>query len=209
MTRDTLYGLWLMRKLSIFLWTSVLVGCAGPQVAARVTTFQQWPTYVGTQYYTFVPADPSQNNNLEYQSFQDMVRAGIGATGLVEARSDRPARFNISFKYGVTPTQVIIRRFYDPYPYYYSYDGAARGFMWDRMDTLDWQDEPVLAYRNALTIFIRDNEQAGKEVYRATAYSLAGQDKLFHIMPYLVRAIFDGFPGNNGSERELKYADEK
>src|SRR5690606_2978313 len=78
---------------------ALVAGCAAPSVSARVTSFQQWPDGVAGQTYQFAP-ETGQRNNLEYQSYQDMVRAGIGATGLVEAREGRNARFTVSFRYG-------------------------------------------------------------------------------------------------------------
>ena len=76
-----------------------------------VTSFQQWPTGVEGQTYQFVQAEPSQANNLEYQSYQDMVRAGIGATGLVEAQSGAKGRFDVSFRYGTSQTLSLIHIF--------------------------------------------------------------------------------------------------
>ncbi|MFY3955035.1 DUF4136 domain-containing protein [Achromobacter xylosoxidans] len=182
----------------------VLSGCATPTVSARVTSFQQWPAGVEGQTYQFVPAEPSQANNLEYQSYQDMVRAGIGATGLVEAQGGAKARFNVSFRYGTTQTQVMVRRPYDPYfnggfygprPWggYYGYWGP------------EWVDVPVVAQRNTLTLQIHDSQRGGAEVYRSSAFILSEQDNFMRMMPYLVRAIFDNFPGNNGAEREIQF----
>ncbi|WP_235610665.1 DUF4136 domain-containing protein [Bordetella sp. H567] len=195
----------------LVLVTGLLAGCAStPTVSARVTSFQEWPADATGQRYRFVPADPSQNNNLEYQSFQDMVRSGISPTGLVEAGPGQPARFDVSFRYGVTQTQVNVRRPIDPY----FYGGYGPGFYGGRywggpwgpgFWGPDWVDVPSVAYRNALTVEIRDASQGGKEVYRATAYSVAENDRLLKVMPYLVRAIFDGFPANNGSERQVSY----
>jgi hypothetical protein len=79
--------------------------------------------------------------------------------------------------------------------------------MWGGPECPAWADVPTVAYRNALTINIQDAQQGGKEVYRATAYSIAQRDMLLRVMPYLVRAIFDVFPANNGSEREVQYAE--
>ncbi|OZI19428.1 hypothetical protein CAL26_17545 [Bordetella genomosp. 9] len=199
------------QALALLLLAGLVAGCATtPTVSARVTSFQDWPAGATGQRYRFVPADPSQNNNLEYQSFQDMVRSGISPTGLVEAQAGQPARFDVSFKYGVTQTQVNVRRPVDPY----FYGGYGPGFYGGRywgspwgpgMWGPDWVDTPSVAYRNALTVEIRDASQGGKEVYRATAYSVSGNDRLLAVMPYLVRAIFDNFPANNGSEREVRY----
>ncbi len=91
-------------------------GCATTlTVSAWVASFQEWPAGATGQRYRFVPADPGQNNNLEYQSFQDMVRSGISPTGLVEAQPGQSARLDVASRYGVTRTQVNVRRPYDPY----------------------------------------------------------------------------------------------
>ncbi len=183
---------------------SLASGCATPTVAARVTSFQQWPQGVQGQTYGFQPADASQVNNLEYQSFQDMVRAGIGATGLVEAREGQKPRFTVSFTYGVTQTQVMVPRPYDPYFYGgYGYGPRWPG-PWGPFWGPDWVEVPAVAFRNNLDLHIRDMERGGAEVYRSRAYIVSEQQNLLRAMPYLVRAIFDNFPGNNGSEREVE-----
>jgi hypothetical protein len=198
------------RAFALLLFVGVLAGCiTTSSVSARVTSFQEWPPNTTGQRYRFVSADPSQNNNLEYQNFQDMVRSGISPTGLVEAQAGQSARFDVLFKYGVTQTQVNIRQPYNPY----FYGGYGPGFYGDRYWGgpwggywgPNWVDVPMAAYRNVLTVEIRDNSQGGKEVYRAMAYSVSESDRLLNIMPYLVRAIFDNFPANNGAEREISY----
>jgi len=193
--------------LSAALCAALLSGCAAPTVAARVTSFQKWPQGVEGQRYAFAPADAAQNNNLEYQSYRDMVRAGIGATGLVEAGAGQPARFTVTFRYGSTPTQVMVRRPYDPYVY-----GGYGGFYGPRWWGHgmgywgpDWVDVPTAAVRNTLNLEIHDTAQGGAEVYRATSYVISQRDDLVRAMPYLVRAIFDNFPGNNGTERRVEY----
>ncbi|WP_019248491.1 DUF4136 domain-containing protein, partial [Bordetella pertussis] len=185
---------------------ALVAGCAAPSVSARVTSFQQWPDGVAGQTYQFAP-ESGQLNNLEYQSYQDMVRAGIGATGLVEAREGRKARFTVSFRYGSAQTQVMVRRAYDPY-FYGGYGGYYGPRWWGGGVGYwgpEWVDVPTVAYRNSLSLEIRDTARGGAEVYRSTAYITSGRDDLLGAMPYLVQAIFDNFPGNNGSEREIEY----
>ncbi|WP_088154322.1 DUF4136 domain-containing protein [Achromobacter xylosoxidans] len=209
-----------MSRLSMFnarRWAGLLAvagalalsGCAAPTVSARVTSFQQWPAGVEGQTYQFIAADASQNNNLEYQSYQDMVRAGIGATGLVEAKPGAKGRFDVSFKYGTTQTQIMVQRPYDPYFYGgYGYGGfygprpwgAGYGY-WGP----DWVDVPMVVQRNTLSLHIYDTQRGGAEVYRSSAFILSERDDFLRTMPYLVRAIFDNFPGNNGAEREIRF----
>lgn len=189
---------------------ALVSGCAAPTVAARVTSFQQWPTGVEGQTYRFQTANAGQENNLEYQSFQDMVRAGIGPTGLVEARDGQSARFVVSFTYGATQTQVMVRRAYDPY-FYGGYGGYYGPRVWGGpwgpgpFWGPEWVDVPTVAFRNGLNLQIRDTARGNAEVYRSSAYIVSQREDLLRAMPYLVRAIFDHFPGNNGAEREVEY----
>lgn len=184
---------------------AVISGCATPTVAARVTSFQQWPADATGQTYRFATVDPVQANNLEYQSYRDTVRAGIGATGLVESQGNGPARFTVSFEYGVAQTQVMVRRAYDPY--FYGGYGGFYGPRWGGFGYWgpEWVDVPMVAYRNHLSLRILDNARNGAEVYRSSAYINTERDNLVRTMPYLVRAIFDNFPGNNGAERQVAF----
>ncbi|OZI74399.1 DUF4136 domain-containing protein [Bordetella genomosp. 12] len=189
----------------------VVSGCATPTVAARVTSFQQWPQGVEGQTYRFQTANAGQKDNLEYQAFQDMVRAGIGPTGLVEAQAGKDARFLVSFTYGSKQTQIMVRRAYDPY-FYGGYGGpyfGPRGWRgpWGPAPFWgpDWVDVPAVAFRNSLNLQIFDTARGNAEVYRSTAYIVSQQEDILRAMPYLVRAIFDNFPGNNGSEREVEF----
>lgn len=188
---------------------ALVSGCATPTVAARVTSFQQWPQGVEGQSYRFEPSSPAQTNNLEYQSFQDMVRAGIGPTGLVEAAPGQPARFTVSFSYEAKQTQAMVRRAYDPYfnGGFGYYGPRWRGGYWGPGPFWgpEWVDVPVVAFRNTLKLQIRDTANRNAEVYRSSAYIVSQSEDLLRAMPFLVRAIFDNFPGNNGSEREVEF----
>ena len=192
-----------------FLRTLVLAGALGVMVgvsgcastmSTRVTSFQQWPADAQGQTYRFAQ---SQEANLEKRAYQDMVRASMGSTGLVEAAPGAPARFDVSFDYGVSQVQVMTRQPYDPYFYggFGRYYGGPYGRFWGP----EWVDVPVTGYRNTVNVRINDRQRGGAEVYRSTASTLSDRPEMVRVMPYLVRSIFDNFPGNNGSEREVEY----
>lgn len=198
-------GMYRWVALAVVLSAGALSGCATPTVQATVTSFQQWPADVVGAAYRFVDATPNQANNLEYRTYQDAMRASIGPTGLVEAQPGQSARFNVAFTYGTEQTQVMVPQPYDPYFYggfggFYGPPGWGAGF-WGP----SWVDVPTVAYRNRLTVEIFDNARKNAEVYRASAYIVSGREDLVRTMPYLTRAIFDNFPGNNGSEREVQF----
>ncbi len=191
---------------SLFLVT----GCAST-LSARVTSYQQWPANVEGQFYRIVPAE-SQANNLEFQSVADMVRASIGPTGLVEARSGQAARFDVTISYHNPVSTALVQRSYDPYmdgwgfgPAFGGYYGGYRGWGGGIYMSPPAYTVPVDVYKNTLTVIIKDNQNSGAEVYRSSAVNVSTTDNLAQAMPYLAQAVFDGFPGNNGQVREVNY----
>lgn len=183
----------------------LLTGCAST-LSAKVTTFQQWPNDAQGATYKVVPP---AGEELETQAFSDMIRAAIGRTGLVEAQGQQAARFNVHFEYGVSSSQEWEQRYHDPYfngfwpwgmgGYYGGYRGWGGGIYY----TPSVVNVPVRVERNTLTVTINDNSRNGAQVYKSTAVSTSGN--LVEVMPYLARAVFDGFPGNNGQVRNITY----
>src|SRR5699024_4135389 len=107
-----------------------------------------------------------------------------------------------------------VQRYRDPYmdgwgfsPFFGGVYGGRGGWGWGSGIYMapSVVNVPIEVYRNTLTITIKDNENHGMEVYRSSAVNVSDTDKLAATMPYLSQAVFDGFPGNNGQVREVRY----
>ncbi len=196
-----------MALASLFL----VAGCAST-LSARVTSYQKWPGNAQGQAYRIV-ASATQANNLEFQSVADMVRAAIGPTGLVEARSGQTARFDVAISYDNPVSTAWVQRYNDPYMDGWGFGPAFGGFYGGRHGwggggfymTPPVQNVPVEIYKNTLTVIIKDNQNNGAEVYRSSAVNMSSSENLAQAMPYLTQSVFDGFPGNNGQVREVNY----
>jgi hypothetical protein len=206
--KPTFIGNWLVRIIAL-LALCLLTGCAS-KLAANVTSFQQWPANVDGQTYRIEPP-PNEKNALEHQTYADMVRAAISKTGLVEAQGKDKARFAVSFQYENPVRQTWVEQAYDPYfngPFmpFGSVGFFRGGWGWGGGVYMapTYVNTPVDVYENTLTLSIHDNASQ-TQVFRSTARALTREAKLPAVMPYLVRAIFDGFPGNNGQAREVEY----
>lgn len=202
----------MVRRLALILLAAGLTGCAST-IAARVTSFQQWPQDTMGATYRIV-ATPDQQNNLEFQNYADMVRAAIGPVGLVEAGGNVSARFDVHIEYGNPVEKRWVQRYNDPYwdgwgfnPFFGGVYSGYRGWGWGSgiYVTPSVVTVPIEVYKNTLTITIIDNQNNGAEVYRSTALNMSDADNLALVMPYLAQAVFDGFPGNNGQVREVRY----
>ncbi len=201
-----------MLRLLIIGGSAFLVAGCASTLSARVTSYQQWPANAQGESYRIVNAD-NQENNLEFQSVADMIRASIGPTGLVEAQPGATPRFNLHITYDNPVTKTWVQRYNDPYlndgwmgPAFGGYYGGFRGWGWGGVYMApSVSNFPVDVYNNTLTIVINDNRNNNAEVYRSSAVSLSAGDNLPQVMPYLAQAVFDGFPGNNGQVREVQY----
>jgi len=194
----------LLRVMTLFACTLVLGGCASG-LYANVTTYQKWPADAAGQTYAVAP--DARANDLEFQAVADMVRASIGATGLVEAASGQTARFQLHLQYENPQTTVWTQRYVDGYyPWFSPYFGYyGRHWGWGGTYVPPLMTVPVQLHKNTLTIWMTDQRDNGAEVYRATAVHIGDGDQLIAVMPYLAQAIFDAFPGNNGQVRQIKY----
>lgn len=173
----------------------LLAGCT-TVFSAQVSRFEQWPAdAAGASYW--VEADAAQQNNLQFETYADTVRAALGPTGLVEATERAQARFIVHLAYSSPQERIWEQRPVDPYFYpgpFYRPWGFAPGF----------ETVAVDIYRLTLSIRIDDQSQQGREVYRATAWSGSRSDRLTAAMPYLARALFDRFPGRNGEVVQVR-----
>jgi len=188
-----------MRGSMLALALLLLSGCATP-FSASVTAFHQWPADATGQSYRLSNPTGDQRD-LEYAAYADMLRAAIAVTGLTESLDGSPARFKVSFQYRSETTHVIRREPVDPF-----YGGWGRPWGWSGYYAPAWVAVPQDAWRNVLTLSIQDAAQDDVEVYRASAISLTSDSHLLaQAMPYLLRALFDDFPGNNGQVRTVRY----
>ncbi len=197
-------------RLGGMAWAAVLLAGCASTFSAEVTRYQQWPSDAAGAHYRILAAE-GEKNDLQFQAYTDMVRAAIGVTGLVEARSEGDARFDVRIDYGSPMTRAWISRPVDPFYYsggFYGFNGPYVGMYrpWG-----GWafgppvENVPVDLYRHTLTVTIQDRRHDHREVYRATAVSLGRSDNLTVVMPYLARAIFDRFPGHNAQVIEVEY----
>lgn len=178
----------------------LLAGCAS-NFSATVTQFQAWPANTLNATYRIVPKG-QEINNLEFQSVADMLSASLGAIGLLPALNQTVARFDVYAEYGSSVSQTMA----PAYPGPYMMDGWGMGGyygMWGAPMFVPSVEVPVQVYKNKLTVTINDMQNNGREVYRSTVSSVSNNENLIQSMPYLVRAAFDNFPGNNGQVREV------
>ncbi len=159
---------------------------------------------------------------LEYQTYAAYLDRALQAQGLVPAAQPAQARMVVNMavqaQTGVVQERVLTMR---PMVWL-GYGGAhwRSGMLlhtsWHHgydSDIFGWNERmvsrPVQSYR--LRIWVDDRGLAGKAltgaptVFDARAEYMGRPVALAAVMPYLIRAVFEDFPGANGQTRQLVF----
>jgi hypothetical protein len=195
--------------------TAVLTGCAST-LRSEVTSFQRWPADATTTQasYSFKRIG-KQGESLEHKSYEDLARAELNALGLKEVTTG-PARFQVSLDYDVnTRTEKRREAIWDNSPSYW-YPPTYH-------PTLGWRPgyygrDPwgpsVVGYqtvsRNVSTHRLRvDISDGASKVFEASALLSDATRSMPRAMPWLIKSVFDQFPGGNGQVRVIEFDTDK
>lgn len=198
-------------RLAASLAVALIAGCAGP-LTTKVSNFNQWPQdAAGSNFIFTVPA--SKGYELEQQSYENQVQAELAKQGLQPAKSAQNARFEVDL---ITSSSLSEDKYLQPvYQDFYIYQPPHR----DQNGNLYWPPS-LFAPRyvgereitrtlqtSTLRVQIRDRAAIAKPgvVFESQATYEGDQRDLPKLVPYLARAVFNGFPGMNGSIKLVKF----
>lgn len=197
--------------LLIALSSLLLSGCAS-FIRNDVIAFHEWPADLQNKTYIF-DRKGEKENDLEYRSYENLVRNELGRLGFAEAQDPRGANLKVVLNYriDVRDVQTVQPVIVDPYwPYYPYYGPRWRGYYGPYYDPF-WYPGPVTQYQQVqyqlfqrqLNVIITRSKD-GKKLYDVTVHSEGANGSLAFAMPYMVRSAFSDFPGQNGIPRRLK-----
>jgi hypothetical protein len=166
----------------------LLAGCATRLNA----TVQAFHTMNAAQSATYVfLASSEQASSLEGRAHFQRVRAGFADYGWKEAGSEQDAEFAVTLAYSLGDPTSQTTGTYVPY-------GSSAAVAVQRTTVLRRLKVTVLDNRKRLS-------GQTEPVYEVTVTSRGTTENLGTVMPYLVRAMFEEFPGRNGETRSYEY----
>ncbi|MDB5964043.1 MAG: hypothetical protein JWQ72_543 [Polaromonas sp.] len=195
---------------------ALLAACASP-ITAKVTSFNQWPAdAAGSSFSYIVPADKA--NDLEVEAYQGYVQAELEKLGLKRAAPGQVGRFQVDVVTGNGTRdrkyrEAIYQDYYVYQPPYRDAAGNVYPGFWapDRFGSRYVGDREVVRTVQVSNLRLRLLDSRGSEpgkpkaVFESRAVYEGDNEDLPDLVPYLVRAVFDGFPGPNGRVRVVKF----
>lgn len=215
-----------LRLAAIPLLLAGLAACATP-FRADVSRFQsQLPAPQG-QTFAVVADDPALAGGLEFSQYADLVRGEMAQLGYAQGSPDN-ATLLVRFDYGVDNGRERVRStglrdpFYDSWfhyrpVYYRTRHGYRLGYVPSRSWGYGFHDpwfggrEQVTSYTvytSGIDLKI-DNRQTGERLFEGKAEAVSTSNRLSHLVPNLVEAMFTDFPGNSGETVRISIAPER
>jgi hypothetical protein len=193
---------------------SLLLGGCAATIRSNVTTFNQWPAQLADKSYAF-ETPPPQDNTLEWQSYQNLVRGQMARLGFHEAQQSPALKVSLRFTTVDVPTQVVYPSMAPTYPYSprFGYLGWRRRFwgggFYNRFYDPFWGPVPAYEveeehrYHRQVQIAIT-SALDDKRLFDVTVRNVSRQMSTPAVMPALVQSAFEGFPGPNGGSRVIE-----
>lgn len=215
-----------MTKTRLFTLAAALVamgaltGCAS-SFKADVTRFHEaLPPPAQGQSFTVVPDDSDNAGSLEFGHYADLVAEHLAALGYPRAEDPANAQLIVRLDYGVDKGTQHVRStglgyrspFYDPFYRSPAIYRTRRGvYVMGYSDPFLWG--PSYPEVESYTVFqsqlkLRIDKADGSRIFEGTARARSLSNKLTYLVPNLIDAVFQGFPGKNGEEVRVTIAPE-
>lgn len=199
---------------------SLLLGGCATYLGTQVTAYHQPDISQQGLSFRFKP-DASQAGSLEYHAYAGLVREQLLKHGMVEAPKGGKPDVGVELKYSVGDGHLV--NFEQP-EYGYVYRGSQMvrrdRVMPDGGVTSYWEAQPIygydvigyssyqrLYYTHQLKLNIRRTQAREGELaqlYEGTAVAESQDGARNNIVPLLVQAIFQDFPGPSGVTRAVR-----
>ena len=194
----------LRTTLLVMLIALVTTGCT-PGVSCDVYRLHQLPAPTG-ETIAIVAADQNLQNSLEFQNFEAFFQERLSNAGYTPVAEIADATLIAEIEYSIREGQPRAMSSWPRCSYRYYYRrGEPFNPQWDGYRC--WEP-PVVStiaqYVRELRMDIRPADQPQSEpLFEGRATSIGLNRHLDEIMPFLVAAIFDNFPGESGQWKTI------
>lgn len=182
----------ILNSLVVFL--AVMLGGCATQVTSEVTRFHQDAKPMG-ETIAIVPVDQAKQGSLEFASYARLVAGKLTEIGYkvvdVSANPDLMARMD----YTVGPAQTKIQSWPRNYVYYQFNYGSYFPYYYSHY----WDEPEIYSYTiYPRTLDLKIIRSGGESLFEGHVKSIGREQNINQVMPYLVEAMFNNFPGESG-----------
>jgi hypothetical protein len=183
---------------------AMLSGCA--LLRSQVAVVHQLPKDLSGTTYVMIPFK-EQEGRLEHKAYEETVRQELNAKGFRETTVDQ-AQTVVFFAYGIDKGRAVD----SSYPII-GQTGVETCTSTSCLDSSPWPTYGVVGtretrqteYTRVLRLDIVDKQALAegniKKLYEGKVVSNGSSNQLMKVLPTMVKALFEDFPGQSGSTR--------
>ncbi len=183
----------------------MLAGCAS-KFRTDVSSWHRLPPPSG-ETFVIDAKDPRKQGSLEFQQYAGLVAAELQRVGYRPAPRGAEPTLVVRFDYGLDGAREKVRSYESGFygggyfgyhrPYWGPGWGAGYGFD-------DYPDvRSYTVYQRRLELEIAAAGNPGQNLYETRVISDGRSNRLEEVMPLMVRALFQDFPGPSGVTRQI------
>lgn len=209
-----------IRAVAVALLLLGLAACASP-FKADVSRFQSQLPPPSGQTFTVVPQNADLKGSIEFGYYAQLVEQQMIRQGYTLAPSPEQATLLVTFDYGVDSGRERIRSWGGSYwggwgPWGGPWGGVGWRHGWGGWGGwgYGWYDPWFDGGVDSYTVFTSginmtiDRKADNQRLFEGRAQAVSTSNKLQHLVPNLVEAMFTGFPGNSGETVRITIAPE-
>ena len=199
------------RIIAVVFVLGTLSACTSAKyVVSDVTRFHAFPQANTGQTFAIVAADEEQEQSLAFKQYADQLNAKLSARGLKQYAGDKgpgEADVVVTLKYSVTGPSPDVegRDSHFRWSLGYGYYGRPFGYSaayapYNRMETVQLFIRRVELDMYKGNTFGTDDQE---RVFEGRAVSQGRNGQIEAVMPYILDAILEDFPGASGKTQTV------
>jgi len=182
---------------------AMLSGCA--LLRSQVAVVHQLPKDLSGTTYVMIPFK-EQEGRLEHKAYEETVRQELNAKGFRETTVDQ-AQTVVFFAYGIDKGRAVDSSY--PIIGQTGVETCSTSCLdsspWPTYGVVGTRETRQTEYTRVLRLDIVDKQALAegniKKLYEGKVVSSGSSDQLMKVLPTMVKALFEDFPGQSGSTR--------
>jgi len=176
----------------------LVAGCTS-MFRGDVVTFHEGPLPAG-ETIRVVASDPAKQASLEFRNYANLINEQLRRIGYEPTTSnDAELIAEVDYRVEAESQSVTVDRSRPYVRYHFGYGRYYDPFYYGFYN--DWGPDVYTtrpSYLRTLELNIAHNDEERERIFEGRVQSTGLQNLLPEVMPYLVTAMFENYPGENG-----------
>lgn len=187
-----------------------LAACASPKyVVSDVTRHHSLPRAPSGETFAVVPVEEDQDESLAFSAYADLISQRLSGLGLRSFNSESPnPDLVVTLSWDIEGPSPDIKSRNSGFGYGFGFGNRSSHFGYGFGGPSENRTSTKQMFVRRVEVVIYDGNTYGTEnpqrVFEGSAVSTGSNGQIDPVMPYIVQAIFEQFPGASGETKTVR-----